>query len=109
MNLFNFVVLVVVGLSAVLVGATYTNEEVSATVGKPVALNFNFYGKTNIRYYFTKNGKFFRVDRRRVFQRLGRLYFSKVTEYDAGVYQMIVRGYRTQYSNKITLTSECSL
>lgn len=108
MSLFSFLLLVVVGLGAVLVDATYANYEVTATVNKPVNLDFEYKGKTNVRYYFTKDGRYFRADRRRVFQRLGRIHFSKVTEYDAGEYRMIVRGYRLQYSKTITLTGECS-
>ena len=108
MSLFSFLVLAVVGLGAVLVGATYTNDEVTATVGKSVNLDFDYKGRTNVRYYFTKDGRYFRADRRRVFQRLGRIHFSKVTEYDAGEYRMVVKGYRLQFSKAITLTSECS-
>lgn len=105
MNLFNCFVLAVVSLGVALVGATYTSK-VSATVGQSIALKFDYNGPVNARYYFVKNGKYFRADRRRVFTRLGKIYFAKVTEYDAGVYRMVVRDYRTQYNRAVTLTGE---
>lgn len=108
-NLFSCFVLVLVSLGAVLVNADYSSK-VSATVGKSLALNFDYKGPTYARYYFLKNGRYFRADRRRVFERLGRIYFSKVLAWDAGVYRMIVRDVRSYnriyYNKAITLTGE---
>ena len=101
MNL--IVLLVLVGIGAVSVTGTNTRE-VTATVGKSVSLEFDYNGPTSyVRYNFLKDKRYFRADRRRIFQRLGRIFFSKVTEADSGVYQMIVRGSRVYYNQAIVL------
>ena len=101
MNL--IVLLALVGIGVVVVNGTNTRE-VTATVGESVSLDFDYNGRTSyIRYNFLKDRKYFKADRRRIFQRLGRIYFSKVTESDAGVYQMIVRGNRVYYNKAIIL------
>ena len=99
------VIIVTISVYAVLVSSGYTSE-VTAHVGESVTLNFDYRGPTYNRYYFIKNGRYLRADRRRIFERWGRIYFSKVTEYDAGVYRMVVRSSRLQYTNPIKLTSE---
>lgn len=105
MSLSSYFVLVLVSVGVVLVSADYGNE-ISATVGQSVALNYDYKGPNNVRCYFLKDGKIFRADRRRVFQRLGRIYFSKVIEADAGVYRMIIRDRRVYYNKAITLTGK---
>ena len=85
MNLFNCFVLALFSLGAVLVSAhNYNIDEVYANIGQ------------------SKDARYFRADRRRVFQRLGRIYFSKITQSDAGVYRMVVKGTRI-YSQAIKL------
>ena len=107
MNLFNCFVLVLVSLGAVLVSADNIRE-VSAVVGHSYGLNFDYRGPTYyIRYYFTKDGRSFRADGRRIFQKLGRIYFSKFTSWDAAVYRMVVtRGYKKIYEQAIKLTGK---
>ena len=100
MNL--IVLLALVGIGAVSVNGTNTRV-VTATVGKSIRLDFDYDGPTYVRYSFFKDRKYFRADRRRIFQRLGRIYFSKVTESDSGVYQMIVRGNKVYYNKAIVL------
>ena len=100
MNL--IVLLALVGIGAVSVNGTNTRV-VTATVGKSIRLDFDYDGSTYVRYSFFKDRKYFRADRRRIFQRLGRIYFSKVTESDSGVYQMIVRGNKVYYKKAIVL------
>lgn len=102
MNIFNCFVLALISLGAVLVSADHINE-VSATIGSSYGLNFDYRGPTYVRYYFTKDGRGFSADRHRVFQRLGRIYFSKLSQLDAGVYRMVVRGY---YNQAIKLTGK---
>jgi len=103
MNLFNCFVLALFSLGAVLVSAhNYNIDEVYANIGQSYGLNFDYHGPKNVRYYLTKDARYFRADRRRVFQRLGRIYFSKITQSDAGVYRMVVKGTRI-YSQAIKL------
>ena len=104
MNLLT-VLLTVVGIGAVSVyGTNYVTREVTATVGESVTLDYDYKGTSSyVRYSFLKDGRYFRADGHRVFKRLGRIYFSKVTELDAGVYRMIVRGYRVYYNKAIVL------
>lgn len=106
MSLLNCCVLLIfVSLCAVLVSVeSSAAREVTATVGHYSALNFNYRGRTTyVRCYYLKDGRFFRADGHRVLQRLGRIYFSKVAITDAGVYQIVVRGYRTYYKEAIKL------
>ena len=99
----NFIVLLaLVGIGAVSVTGTNTRE-VTATVGESVSLDFDYNGPTNVRFNFLKDRRYFKADRRRIFQRLGRIYISKVAESDSGAYQMIVRGNRVYYNKGIIL------
>lgn len=100
MNL--IVLLALVGIGAVSVTGT-NSREVTATVGKSISLDFDYDGPTNVRYNFYKDRRYFKADRRRIFQRLGKIYISKVTESDSGSYQMIVRGNRVYYNKAIIL------
>jgi len=103
MTLAYFVILV--ALSSVVI-CTYGIDAgvVDTTSGRSCYLRFDYTGpRSRVRYYFTKNGRLFRADRRRVFYRLGRIYFSKVTESDAGTYRLVVRGYGVTYTKEIIL------
>ena len=95
-----FVLAAVIGCSA----AASLGETVTATIGAPYILRFDYDGpRLGVTYRFRKDGQPFVPERFRVFQRRGRLSFVEVTDSDAGVYELEVEGRGTNYRSTINL------
>ena len=86
-------------------GAAATlGETVTATIGAPYILRFDYDGpRLGVTYRFRKDGQPFVPERFRVFQFLGRLSFVEITDSDAGLYELEVEGRGTSYSSTINL------
>jgi len=109
MNL--IVLLGLVSFGAVAVSSTYTNIQkvVTATIGESVGLDYDYKGpRRYIRFGFFKDRQYFKADGHRTYKQIGRIYFSKVTESDAGTYRMIVRGRNVYYNKAIVLKGKTS-
>ena len=95
-----FVLAAVISCSA----AVSLRETVTATIGDPYILRFDYDGpRLGVTYRFSKDGKPFVPERFRVFQSLRRLSFVEITDSDAGLYQLEVEGKNVQYSKTINL------
>ena len=84
-------------------GISFESMIVAAQSGNSCYLRFDYNGPTShVRYQFTKDGRTLRADKGRLIYRLGRIYFAKVAESDAGTYRLVVRG-RGVYYNKVII------
>ena len=84
--------------------AMSTRDMVTATIGDPFILRFDYSGRRfGVTYHFSKDGRPLAPERFRVFQLRGRLSFVEITESDAGVYQLEVEGRGIQYNQTINL------
>ena len=74
------------------------------TFGEPYIMQFGYKGpRDGVTYHFTKDGKPVEVDRRRIFQRRGRMSFVEIADTDAGEYQLQVSGKGVHFIKKIKL------
>ena len=95
-----FVLAAVISRSA----AASLGETVTATIGAPYILRFDYDGpRLGVTYRYRKDGQPFVPERFRVFRFLGRLSFVEITDSDAGVYVLEVVGKKTSYSSTINL------
>ena len=95
-----FVLAAVISCSA----AASLGETVTATIGAPYILRFDYDGpRLGVTYRFRKDGQPFVPERFRVFQRRARLSFVEITDTDAGLYELEVEGRGIQYSSSINL------
>ena len=96
-----------VAISSLAVGSYGTSFEtiiVAAKSGHSCSLQFDYRGPTSyVRYRFTKDGRLLHPDNRRLFYRLGKIYFARVTASDAGTYGLLVHGRGVYYNKKIVL------
>ena len=84
--------------------AASLGETVTATIGAPYILRFDYDGpRLGVTYRFRKDGQPFVPERFRVFRFLGRISFVEISDSDAGVYELEVEGRGTSYSSTINL------
>ena len=84
--------------------AVSQEETVTATIGEPFVLRFGYKGRRlGVWHYFSKDGKPFVPERPRVMQFRGRISFVEITDSDAGLYRLEVKGRRIRYTKSINL------
>ena len=99
----NFFYILVIAGGCAFIGYAQSDDTVTAVQGEPLILNFEYRG-LSLRHVYTKDGNDFQPDRRRIFQRLGRIYFSRVLPSDSGAYRLTAG----QFDRTITLNGEYS-
>jgi len=99
---------ILVTISSVVIGSYGVDTSIVNTVnGRSCYLRYDYNGPTSqVRYYFTKDGRPLRAERSRVVYRLGRIYIAKVAESDAGTYRLVVRGRGVYYNKEIVLNGK---
>lgn len=107
MSLAYFCILVTI-ISSVVISSYGVDTSIVNTVhGRSCYLRYDYDGPaSHVRYYFTKDGRPLRMERRRVVYRLGRIYIAKVAESDAGTYRLVVRGRGVYYNKEIILNGK---
>ena len=95
-----FVLAAVISCSA----AASLGETVTATIGAPYILRFDYDGpRLGVTYRFRKDGQPFVPERFRVFRFRRRISFVEISDSDAGLYELEVEGRGTSYSGSINL------
>ena len=95
-----FVLAAVISRSA----AASLGETVTATIGAPYILRFDYDGpRLGVAYQFRKDDQPFAPEKLRVFQFCERLSFVEITDSDAGLYELEVEERRIHYSSTINL------
>jgi len=86
------------------------DDSTTAIAGQPFILHyFGFDGpRTSIEYLLTKDGVPLEKDNSRIFYYNGRVYFSEVSDSDAGVYQLLAYNNETKYNKTIKLCGKKS-
>jgi len=92
-----FYILLITGGCAFISNAQSSSETIILHVGEPLILNFT--DDDRVDHVYTKDGKVFKADKNRVFQRFGKIYFSRVLESDNGTYRLV----EGQFDKSITL------
>ena len=84
--------------------AATLGETVTATVGAPYILRFDYDGpRLGVTFRYRKDGQPFVPERFIVFRFLGRLSFIEITDTDAGLYELEVEGRGIHYSGTVNL------
>jgi len=79
-------------------------NSVTATLGHPYFLNFNYDGpKETVVYFFSKDGVTLDEDNTGIFPDMDRIYFTEVTKSDAGAYTLKVCSSEHLYNKTIRL------
>ena len=74
-------------------------DSVTAALGHPYFLTFNYDGpKEIVDYLFSKDGVTWDGDNTRIFPDMDRIYFTEVTKLDAGTYTLVVLGSKILYN-----------
>jgi len=96
-----FYILLITGGCAFISNAQSSSRTQTVEIGDPLILNFK--DDDRVDHVYTKDGKVFKADNHRIFQRFGKIYFSRVLESDIGTYRLV----EGQFDKSITL--ECKL
>ncbi|XP_065919490.1 myeloperoxidase-like isoform X2 [Dysidea avara] len=82
-------------------------DSATAAIGHPFFLTFNYDGpKEIVDYSFSKDGVTFDGDNTRLFPDMSRIYFTEVTEMDAGTYTLVVFSSKIFYNETVRLCVE---
>jgi len=95
-----FYILLITGGCAFISNAQSSSDTVTVLVGEPLILNFT--DDDRMDHVYTKDGKVFKADNYRTFQRFGNIYFSRVLESDNGTYRLV----EEEFDKSITLESK---
>jgi len=95
MNFF-YTLIITIGC-AFISNAQPSSRTQTAVVGDPLILNFK--DDDRVDHVYTKDGKVFKADNYRIFQRFGNIYFSRVLESDIGTYRLV----EGEFDKSITL------
>jgi len=98
-----FYILLITGGCAFISNAQSSTRTQTVVIGDPLILNFT--DDDRVDHVYTKDGKVFKTDKLRTFQRFGNIYFSKVLESDIGTYRLV----EGQLDISITLVITCKL
>ena len=80
-------------------------ETVTATIGDPFILKFDYNGRRfGVTYNFSKDGSPFVPERFRAFLYCGKLSFVEIADIDAGVYTFAAEGSGIHYRKSINLS-----
>ena len=101
------VLLATIGCSAVPYNDCIGKHSVTAALGHPYFLTFNYDGpKEIVDYSFNKDGVVLNGDNTRIFPDMDRIYFTEVTELDAGTYTLELHSGEFLYNETIILCGE---
>ena len=79
-------------------------DSVTAALGHPYFLTFNYDGpKKTVDYLFSKDGMTLDEDNTRIFPDMDRMFFTEVTESDAGTYTLEVLSSKIIYNETVRL------
>jgi len=79
-------------------------DSVTAALGHSFLLTFNYDGpKVFVNYLVSKNGVTLNGDNTRIFPDMDRIYFTTITELDAGAYTLEVYGNEIIYNETVRL------
>ena len=85
-------------------------DSATAAIGHPFFLTFNYDGpKEIVDYSFSKDGVTFDGDNTRLFPDMSRIYFTEVTEMDAGTYTLVVFSSKIFYNETVRLCGKSPL
>jgi len=104
MRILYCVLLALFGSDAMPYNGCTGKDSVTAALGHPYFLTFNYDGpKEIVDYLFSKDGVTLDEDNTRMFPDMDRIYFKEVTELDAGAYTLVVLGSKILYNETVRL------